>query len=589
MATSVQRNLISLIINFQLVRPSCFFSTLCRVTGCVKLHVYFTKAVFFILGLISSHSFVNNALVFLWMDYFIDLGQPLPLTAIAMNVQEGLYVFCTFLIANIADAYTGPYKAIVFSIASYAFGLLLWFLANRFWGNSSSTVIILLYLMMVLATVGRASQDPCLKAFLRDQLVEHKPNLIADKDQADEVPSKPDISIDYDKAEVRRKFWWRFASTVGTVSSVIVVKMASGSDSHQRMMTSAISFSVMALAGLTFALGKSFYYPDKPTGSPLFVIYRVLKAAFVKRHLQHAREPNDCYMNDSGGLLLLPDIRIIRWLDKAALLETSESLSAEEQEQNGRLLPVRDVQRVKQLLALLPMWTALPIHGLVLATGSTFFVVQSESLDSDPVLSINVLFLLQGFVTVIVPCVHDFLVSRWIKKLPMHRVGLVRIAIGIACSIICCMVSMLVETRRLNLIKTRGDAKPFPMSTVWLAPQFFLIGLVEGLVADGLADFYNRHVDESLEHYESPFKESAIGVGKFLSAALVLTLSGSWFHDTLNTSHLDKYYKVLGILSSVNLCFYLLVMYAYAWKALHVNGSPDPEVSTWITLLSTLQ
>ncbi|XP_052304702.1 protein NRT1/ PTR FAMILY 5.6 isoform X3 [Populus trichocarpa] len=564
MATSVQR----------------FFSTLCRVTGCVKLHLYFTKAVFFILGLISSHSFVNNAVVFLWMVYLIDLGQLLPLATIAVNVQEGLYVICTFLIANIADAYTGPYKAIVFSTASYAFGLLLWFLANRFWGNSSSTVIILLYLMMVLATVGKASQDPCLKAFLRDQLVEHKPNLNADKDQADEVPSKPD------KAKVRRKFWWRIASTVGTVSSVIMAGV-----SNQRMIA-VISFSVMALACLTFALGKSFYYPDKPTGIPLIVIYRVLKAAFVKRHLQHAREPNDYYMNDSGGLHLLPNFRIIRWLDKAALLETSKSLSAEEQEKNRRLFSVQDVQQVKQLLAMVPMWTALPIHGLVLATGSTFFVVQSESLYSDPVFSINVLFLLQGFVTVIVPYVHDILVSGWIKKLPMHhgrtvwiqkllkhRVGLVRIAIGIACSIICCMVSMLVETRRLNLIKTRGDAEPFPMSTVWLVPQFFLIGLVEGLVADGLADFYNVHVDESLKHYESPFNESAIGVGKFLSAALVLTLSGSWFHHTLNTSHLDKYYMLLGILSSVNLCFYLLVMYAYAWKA-QVNGSPDPEVST---------
>lgn len=301
MATSVERNLISLIINFQLVRPSWFFnSTLCRVTGWVELHVYFTKAVFFILGLISSHSFVNNAVVVLWMDYFIDLGQPLPLAAIALNVQEGLYVICTFLIANIADAYTGPYKAIGFSTASYAFGLLLWFLAKyQFSGNSSSTEIILLYLVMVLATVGQASQDPCLKAFLRDQLVEHKPNLNADNDQADEV-------IDYDKAEVRRKFWWRIASTVGTVSSVIMARVY-----DQRMIT-VISFSVMALACLTFALGKSFYYPDKPTGSPLIVVYRVLKAAFVKRHLQHAHEPNDYYMNDSGGLLLLPDIRIFR-------------------------------------------------------------------------------------------------------------------------------------------------------------------------------------------------------------------------------------------------------------------------------------
>ena len=185
---------------------------------------------------------------------------------------------------------------------------MLWSLANWFLGDSSSTEIILLYLMMVLATVGRASQDPCLKAFLRDQLVEHKPNLNADDDQADEAPSKPDIRIDYDKAEVRRKFWWRIASTVGTVSSVIMAR----SVSDQGTIT-VISFSVMALAGLTFALGKSSYYHvDKPTESPLIVICRVLKAAFVKRHLQHAREPNDYYMNTSGGLLLLPDIRIIR-------------------------------------------------------------------------------------------------------------------------------------------------------------------------------------------------------------------------------------------------------------------------------------
>jgi hypothetical protein len=55
------------------------------------------------------------------MDYLIDLGISLPLATIALNVQEGLCVICTFLIANIADAYTGPYKAIVFSTASYAF------------------------------------------------------------------------------------------------------------------------------------------------------------------------------------------------------------------------------------------------------------------------------------------------------------------------------------------------------------------------------------------------------------------------------------------------------------------------------------
>ncbi|CAK7344175.1 unnamed protein product [Dovyalis caffra] len=83
------------------------------------------------------------------------------------------------------------------------------------------------------------------------------------------------------------------------------------------------------------------------------------------------------------------------WLDKAAILDSS--LLLEEQVQGGRLCSARDVKRVKQLFTLIPLWTTLLGFGLVLATGSTFFVKQSDKLDE--VVPINAFFLVQDPVT----------------------------------------------------------------------------------------------------------------------------------------------------------------------------------------------
>ncbi|VVA39359.1 Hypothetical predicted protein [Prunus dulcis] len=68
----------------------------------------------------------------------------------------------------------------------------------------------------------------------------------------------------------------------------------------------------------------------------------------------------------------------------------------------------------------------------------------------------------------------------------------VRIGCGMACSMLCCFAAWQVEIQRMkNLWRVGvGDhtVKPVAMTIFWLLPQFFLLGLMEGLVGGGLTD-----------------------------------------------------------------------------------------------------
>ena len=51
----------------------------------------------------------------------------------------------------------------------------------------------------------------------------------------------------------------------------------------------------------------------------------------------------------------------------------------------------------------------------------------------------------------------------------------------------------------------------------------------------------------------------------------------SWFKDTINTSHLDKYHLILAILSSVFLVFYAYA--SYSITSIHMGSPSNDEKS----------
>ncbi|OMO98611.1 Proton-dependent oligopeptide transporter family [Corchorus olitorius] len=136
-------------------------------------------------------------------------------------------------------------------------------------------------------------------------------------------------------------------------------------------------------------------------------------------------------------------------------------------------------------------------------------------------------------------------------------------------SFLCCITARQVEIRRLQLSKvpeSYNEDGEIPMSMFWLTPQFVLLGLTEGLVEEGLEEIFYDHVPESMKRYQLPFNQCVLGIDQFLSIIFILVFFRGWFGDSAYTSHFDKYFLTLAIMSLGACAFFSLAMCAIDWK-----------------------
>ncbi|XP_031271132.1 protein NRT1/ PTR FAMILY 5.5-like [Pistacia vera] len=265
-----------------------------------------------------------------------------------------------------------------------------------------------------------------------------------------------------------------------------------------------------------------------------------------------------------------------RGLDNVAIIDSSTH-SQEEEKKFGRICSASDVQLVKHFLSLIPMWTTILVVGLVLSTGDTFFPDQGTNMESsDFLVSLFILKSLSRRMgsSLLLILVH----SEWIPKAKRKTAIQVGIWAGIVSSILCSSVGWQVEHRRTTIIRDNGlsnikpdDYRTIPMSIFWLSPQFFLLGLTEGLVATGLDEFIVDQFQDPWKEYVSEINEFVIGLGNFLSM-LFIQANKNLFGDTLNNSRLNEYYHRLTIVSYVNMLFFFSVIYIF-------YGSRYPNIS----------
>ncbi|KAI3470004.1 hypothetical protein Pfo_026667 [Paulownia fortunei] len=504
------------------------------VTKWLRYYVIFPKAVPFISGnvidtssegLILVHAWVEYALVAILITHLTDDWLHLPKAASIVNVQDGVSAFLVLVVAYASDAHLGPFMAVVCTTIAYISGLLLLFFAA--W-RLQSIEIQILYVAVILVALGRAGRDIPLKEFLADQC------------------RAEGSSEDEKQVESRRKVWWRSAYILGIGASVYVFANASW------MELSKISAIAMGVGLALFLGGTAFYERKKPTKSSLNDALRVLYAAIAKRHLSHT--------SDHDHTL---DIPILRWLDKAAIEESSPSL--EEQVREGRLCTVEQVKEVKILLTMVPLWTTFLVYGLLQATGNTFFYEQANYMDNH----LGQISHVPVIIFVIIKTSTSFIVSRlcdslfpsyWGEKIP-RNVMLVRIGVGMAISPICCVIAWRVEDFRLQKYVNLDIS----ISVLWLIPQFFLLGFMEGLVFDGMEEIYCALVPESFNKYGQSFTQFSLNIGNFLSLAFILVFHGL-VSDDLDTSSLGVYYGMLAYVCFVNLLFYCYIATYYMKK-----------------------
>lgn len=206
------------------------------------------------------------------------------------------------------------------------------------------------------------------------------------------------------------------------------------------------------------------------------------------------------------------------------------------------------------MLKMVPMWTTFIVFGLVLSTGHTFFPEQGNQLQGSITYLIVIQYVSRGFSSIL--C--NWLISKRVPKTKQKGAQIGRIWAGMVLSIICCAVAWRVEVHRLIIINNKGlldkTDEVIPMSIFWLAPQFSIVGLMEGLAREGINKFLTDQF-KPMHNYVPAITEFVIGFASFVSAVTVY-FNKSLFANTLSRSRLDTYYKMLTIVSSINVCYF---------------------------------
>ncbi|KAL1531035.1 protein NRT1/ PTR FAMILY 5.11-like [Salvia divinorum] len=473
-------------------------------------YVVISTPIFCTLGLVFSYKLVGMTYLEVLITHISEaVGESkydLRQAAIIENFMEGLRMGSVVLFAFVADVHTGRYVMVVYGAGVCVAGLFLSFIASRTGTLNFGCFIPAL----VLLSLGRGALSVTLPAFLDDQLRE--------------------IDVNEERRRRRTKFWWFLLSFAAAIFSIF---------GPRRLTFKYLAVELALVTGASFLMfvsGTMFYNFVDAIENP----FRDLGMVIV-RALQNI---NADYSSDTQ---ILPPVPCLRWLDKAATVQGSETGSVEQ------------VSRVKRLFRMLPLWSCFLFLSLVLATGDTFFIIEATSLvknyDLTPIIILNNLAAVTEFV---VSIFSRFVIRklRERRQFNKQKMELVRIGLGMSCSVSCCLVAWAISMARMSP----------NMNVYWLTLQYILLGVTAGLCTDGFSSLFRIQGLESLLSFGPPFGQLARALGELASVPFIMIFSGArfkWIQKDLEHSHLDKYYLFMAGLSIVNVFMYCLVAWWY--------------------------
>ncbi|KAG6557357.1 hypothetical protein Mapa_001287 [Marchantia paleacea] len=397
----------------------------------------------------------------------------------------------------------------------------------------------------------------------------------------------------------RSSYWnWNYqAITLGAMGAAIAIVTI------QENVSWGLGYAVCAglgFIGMSCFIGASKLYRfQKTEGNAAMRIAQVLVAASRKLSLR-VKDVNKLYEevdSESAKRKKICHTDGYKILDKAALWtpKDQKALQVAGKVNHWYLCPITQVEEVKSVLRLLPIFATTIIYSTVYMQMTTLFVVQGDSMDTRvgtikiPSATLSVVEQIT-----IVPGVilYDRLLVPVLRKYTGHPKGfsdLKRMGVGLVLSIIAMGVSALVEAKRLQVARRYGliegqddETAPVPLSIMWLIPQYFLVGISEVFTYIGLMEMFYDQCPESLRSVSNAIQLLTNSLGSYFSTILITVVNkvtrndGEWIsNDNLNTGHLDRFYWLMVVLSLIN--FFLYVFFAIRYKPLemeHPAGRP---------------
>lgn len=278
-----------------------------------------------------------------------------------------------------------------------------------------------------------------------------------------------------------------------------------------------------------------------------------------------------------------------RFLDKAAIVDSEDTINTDGSADNPwRLCSIQQVEEVKCLIRVIPIWVSALIYYVATTQQSTYVVFQALQSDRRlgstnfkiPAASFSV-FTMLGL-TIWLP-IYDQIFVPILRRFTGKEGGITllqRMGFGIFLSMVTMFVSALVEERRRSSALTnpvgfqerRGTISS--VSGFWLVPQLTLIGFSEAFTVIGNIEFYYKQFPENMRSVGASFLFVGFAGASYLSGFMISIVHhftrgstwGDWLPEDLNKGRLDYFYYLVAALEVINLGFFVVCANWYKYK-----------------------
>ncbi|GER27119.1 major facilitator superfamily protein [Striga asiatica] len=423
-----------------------------------------------------------------------------------------------------------------------------------------------LFISLGLIALGAGGIRPCNIAFGADQF---------------------DTNTAHGRARLESFFnWWYLSFTGALIIALTAVVYV------QTEVSWVAGFAIPTACLLTsvtiFLLGRHVYVYKVPRGSVFIDVAKVAVAAFKKRKLEmkvtssagdlRFHDPPGEDDNDEWEERKKSRVERFRFFDRAAVIEDGDEVGPAG---TWRLCTLEQVENLKCLLGVVPVWVSGVGCFLVMDQQSTFGILQSIQMDRSlgggsfevppgwmgisSMIALSIWILIYEWMYI--PVAKRSRCKRVDPRISMRA----RIGIGIAMSVACMAIAGCVERRRRSLALRRGSfVSSLHVST--LLPQFALSGLTEAFAAVALMEFFTRRMPESMRSVAGAIFFLSLSAASYMSSLIVNVMHSvtggkgrvGWLggHD-LNLNKLDNYYFIIAALGVVNFAYFYLFASKY--------------------------
>ncbi|KAG0576798.1 hypothetical protein KC19_5G108500 [Ceratodon purpureus] len=488
----------------------------------------------------------------------------------------------------LADAYTGRFWMIVVSIVIYLLGLILLSLSmslNRLrpppcptrvnCTPATQTQENVFYLALYVVAIGIGGVTPCLSPFGADQFNED----------------------DEKEKQMKHSFFNYYGLAVAGGSVVALSVLVYVQETVAWGWGYAVPAFGLGIAFVLFISGLPKYRHQPPTGSPLTEIAQVFTAAILNAKVDVPADPGMLHDAKVQGKRNVLHTNSLRFLDKAAVIRRRDfipSIQADPLDPEKRtslkvspwrLCGVAQVEEVKLLVRVMPIWTFSLMFMVHITQITSFFLRQGLSMDLSmgpnfkiPAASLTIFNSLTAILCI--PLYNEYFVPL-MRRITGNERGismLQRIGTGLVLTTVAMIVAAVVENERLEVVREHGledqPAVAVPMSAFWLLPQYMIFGVSEVFVMIGQYEFFYDQAPDDMQSIGTALYMSNTGVAHFLCTAILkivvsVTSNGGrsgWIVNNLNRCRIDKYYWMLAALGAANFVCYVVVARWYTYK-----------------------